>query len=54
MWREYSTEIQSHIFEIEENLDNYRQLYNARIDDVLDLRSKENKTFYRKLEENKI
>jgi hypothetical protein len=51
---EYSAEIQSHIFEIEDNLDNYRQLYNARIDDILDLRSKENKTFYRKLEENKI
>lgn len=51
---EYSAEIQSYIFEIEDNLDNYHQLYNARIDDVLDLRSKENKTFYRKLEENKI
>jgi len=51
---EYSAEIQSYIFEIEDNLDNYHQLYNARIDDILDLRSKENKTFYRKLEENKI
>ena len=51
---EYAVEIQSYIFEIEENLDNYRKLYNARIDDVLDLRSKENKNFYRKLEENKI
>ena len=51
---EYSAEIQSYIFEIEDNLGNYHQLYNARIDDILDLRSKENKTFYRKLEENKI
>lgn len=51
---EYAVEIQSYIFEIEENLDNYRKLYNARIEDVLDLRSKENKNFYRKLEENKI
>ena len=44
-------EIQPYIFEIENNLDSYHQLYKNRIENVLEARHQENKNFYRKLEE---
>ena len=47
-------EIQPYIFEIENNLDNYHQLYKSRIENVLEARHQENKNFYRKLEEKDL
>lgn len=47
-------EIQPYIFEIENNLDNYHQLYKSRIENVLEARHQENKNFHRKLEEKNV
>ena len=45
---------QPYIFEIENNLDNYHQLYKSRIENVLEARHQENKNFHRKLEEKNV
>ena len=47
-------EFQPYIFEIENNLDNYHQLYKSRIENVLEARHQENKNFHRKLEEKNV
>ena len=47
-------EIQPYIFEIENNLDNYHQLYKSRIENVLEARHQENKNFYKRLEEKDL
>lgn len=47
-------EIQPYIYEIENNLDGYHQLYKNRIENVLEARHQENKNYYKQVEERKV
>ena len=47
-------EIQPYIYEIENNLDGYHQLYKDRIENVLEARHQENKNYYKQVEDRKV